>query len=84
MARYYEIKQVNAIGNGFATTYALVINPTFDGMGIRATKVGEWDRRTIYDDTGILVHKYLPIDPVDFMIIGNATCEEKKNPFSDD
>lgn len=84
MERYYEVKQINASGNGSAITRVLVINPTFEGMGIHATQVGDWDGRTYFDDTGNIVYKYIHIDPVDFMIIGNATCIEMTHPFFDE
>lgn len=84
MAQYYEIQQINATGHGSRTTLALVVNPTFEGGGIRATKVGVWDGNlNSLDESGHFVYMYRRIEPVDFMIIGNATCEERKNPFVD-
>ena len=84
MAKYYEIQQTNATGNGSSTTPALVTDPTFEGMGIRATKVGAWDGRFDgKDEYGNFQYMYRHIQPVDFMIIGNATCIERKHPFSD-
>ena len=81
MEKYYLVKQVNAIGNGSSTTIELVKNPIIKGGGIRATKVGkvDWKKSDSYYGRYI----FTPTKEVDFLIIGNATCEEiPNNPFS--
>lgn len=78
MVKFYEIKQVEAVGNGYSTTLALVINPSVRNGGIYATKVGEWDRKFRSEE-----YKYVHCEPVEMIVIGNATCVERKMPFSD-
>lgn len=79
--KYYIVEQVNATGNGSSTTVALVTNPQFEGAGIRATKVGVID----CERSGFGFNEYIfkKIAPVEFLIIGNATCEECVNPFGE-
>lgn len=77
--KYYVVKQIDAIGNGYSETVALVKNPQIQGAGIHATKVGEpaWE----HCKRGHYVFKNIPA--VDFIVIGNATCEECSNPRFD-
>ena len=85
MSKLYEITQVNPAGNGTSTTRVLVENPSFEGTGIRATKVGEWDGKYAYDENGLLIFIYSRVEPADFMVVGNATCVERMgDPFKDD
>lgn len=79
MTKFYEVIQINATGDGWIKTSALVINPKFEGAGIKATQVGVWDGKFNENE----VNTYTHIEPREFMIIGNATCIERKNPFSD-
>ena len=74
MEKYYVIEQVDAIGNGHSAILIIVINPQIEGGGIHATKVGEFDWGNL---------EFEKVEPVDFMIIGNATCMECKNPFGE-
>ena len=75
---YYVIEQINATGNGRLTTIVLVTNLKIEAGAIHATKVGEvdWERS---DKKYVFNHA----EPTDFFIIGNATCEEIKNPFGE-
>lgn len=83
MNKFYEIMQVNASSNGTSTTRVLVENPSFEGAGIRATKVGEWDGKYAYDDKGMILFIYTRVEPADFMIVGNAICVERLgDPFT--
>lgn len=84
MEKYYEIMQINAIGNGYTTTVAIVINPTFEGGGIKATQVGEWDGNVKSYNNGRTAYVYSHIEAREFMICGNVTCVERvDDPFSD-
>lgn len=38
MVKFYEIKQVEAVGNGYSTTLALVINPSVRNGGYMLLK----------------------------------------------
>lgn len=38
MVKFYEIKQVEAVGNGYSTTFALVINPSVRNGGYMLLK----------------------------------------------
>ncbi len=77
---YYVIEQENVGYNSSITTVALVTNPRIEGGAIRARKIGvvDWDKSASLD-----LHKYAfkKIIPVDFIIIGNATCEEISCPI---
>lgn len=85
MSKFYEVVQVNPTGNGTSTTRVLVENPSFEGAGIRATKVGEWDGKYTYDENGLLLFVYSRVEPADFMVVGNATCVERMgDPFNVD
>jgi len=79
-AKYYILQQINATGNGHSTTVAIVQEPRIEGVGIHATKVGEvdWERSSFSNFI------FKRVDPVDFIIIGNASCEERKNPFGEE
>ena len=85
MSKLYEVTQVNPAGNGTITTRVLVENPSFEGAGIHATKIGEWDGKYTYDENGLLLFIYSRVEPADFMIVGNATCVERMgDPFNVD
>lgn len=75
--KYYEIRQIN----GNSTTIVLVQNPYFEGNGIHATKVGEWEGKYYYDEQGITKYLYTHVQPADFMISGNATCTERTDAY---
>ena len=75
--KYYLVKQINAIGNGYSTTIELVTDPKIENGGIRATKVGEIDY-TRFDVNRPIFEE---IEPREFIICGNVTCEEYANPF---
>lgn len=74
---YYVITQINAIGNGSSTTVALVTDPKIEGTSISATKVGEVD----WDNSSFSHYVFKEVAPRNFIVIGNATCEECENPF---
>ena len=78
--KYYEVQQINATGNGHSTTLAIVVDPVIKEGAIHATQVGEWD---CCFHPEINEYMYRHCEPVDFIIIGNATCVERKHPFSD-
>lgn len=76
MAKYFEIQQINATGNGHITVNTLVIDPVVKDGAIYATRVGVPDR--FENDECIYKH----CEPAELIVLGNAICIERKNPFS--
>lgn len=77
--KYFIIRQINAIGNGYNTITELVTDPKIENGGIRATKVGEIDYSR-YDSENPVFKR---IEPREFLICGNVTCEECAHPFAE-
>lgn len=74
MAKYYEITRYD----GSSTASVLITRPEVKNGAIYATQVGEWDGNE-NNEKNMFCH----CEPSDIIVIGNAMCRGRKNPFSD-